>query len=137
MKIALVFKKTLKKGNPKDRNKVLTVLADRREIPLRAISRFLGLSRKTISSYCSAYRIYGCSRLFKGFYDRLNKSDDELLQNTLFSVLHTPPSAYGINRTTWRMPDLRRVLAEKGQKACSSSDQENHQGGRLQLEEGA
>jgi hypothetical protein len=32
--------------------------------------------------------------------------------------LHTPPSAYGINRTTWRMPDLRRVLAEKGQKAC-------------------
>lgn len=64
------------------------------------------------------YRIYGCARLFKGFHDRLSKSDDELLQNTLFSVLHTPPSAYGINRTTWRMADLRRVLAEKGQKAC-------------------
>jgi len=113
-----IFLKTLKKGKLKDRNKVLTVLFDRGGIQRQVISRFLRLSRKTISSYCNAYRIYGCARLFEGFYDRLSKSEDELLQNTLFSVLHTPPSVYGINRTTWRMPDLRRVLAEKGQKAC-------------------
>jgi transposase len=112
------FLKTLKNGKLKDRNKVLAVLAGRRGIPHCVIARFLFVTRKTIASYCNAYEIYGCERLFEGFYDRLSKSDDELLQNTLFSVLHTPPSAYGINRTSWRMPDLRRVLAEKGQKAC-------------------
>jgi len=113
-----VFLKTLKNGKLQDRNKVLTVLADRQGVPRRAISRFLHLSRNTIDSYCNVYFMYGCARLLEGFYDRFRKSDDELLQNTLFTVLHTPPSAYGINRTTWRMPDLRRVLAEKGQKAC-------------------
>ena len=96
---------------------MLSVLAGRRGIPQRAISRFLGVTRKTVCTYCDAYTKYGCARLFKGFNDRVRKSDDELLQNTLFSVLHTPPSAYGINRTTWRMPDLRLVLADKGQKA--------------------
>jgi transposase len=113
-----IFMKTLRNGKLKDRNKVLAVLADRRGISSRSIARFLHISHYTVRSYCSAYRLYGCGRLFNGFYDRARRSDDELLQNTLFSVLHTPPSAYGINRTTWRMPDLRRVLAEKGQKAC-------------------
>jgi transposase len=113
-----IFVNTLRNGKLRDRNRVMAVLADRRGISRRSISRFLHLRWRSIESYCSMYRIYGCARLFKGFRDRLSKSDDELLQNTLFSVLHTPPSAYGINRTTWRMADLRRVLAEKGQKAC-------------------
>jgi len=114
-----MFFGTLKNGNLKDRNRVLAVLAESRGISLRVIARFLFVTRKTIASYCNAYRIYGSERLLEGFYDRLSKSDDEFLQNTLFSVLHTPPSAYGINRTTWRMPDLRRVLADKGQKVCA------------------
>jgi hypothetical protein len=113
-----IFLKTLKDGKLKERNKVLAVLARRRGIPYHLIARFLFVTRKTIASYCNTYDIYGCERLFEGFYDRLNKSDDQLLQNTLFSVLHTPPSAYGINRTAWRMPDLRQVLAEKGQRIC-------------------
>jgi hypothetical protein len=54
----------------------------------------------------------------QGFYRRVKKSDHELLANTLFAVLHAPPSAYGINRTTWIMADFRRVLAGKGQPAC-------------------
>jgi transposase len=113
-----IFVDTLRTGKMRDRNRVLTVLAHRRGISSRSISRLLHLSRTTISSYCRMYSLYGCDRLFKGFRNRLRKSEDELLQNTLFSVLHTPPMAYGINRTTWRMSDLRRVLAEKGQKAC-------------------
>ena len=95
-----IFIKTLKNGKLRDKNKVLSVLADRRGISHRVISRFLHISRNTIEEAVSLYRIYGCGRLFKGFSERTSKSDDELLQNTLFSVLHTPPSAYNINRTT-------------------------------------
>jgi hypothetical protein len=112
------FLHTLKNGKLKDRNKVLAVLADRRGISRCVIARFLHIAQSTVSSHCHVYSIYGRRRLFGGFYDRPSKSDDELLRNTLFSVLHTPPSAFGINRTTWRMPDLRRVLANKGHKAC-------------------
>ena len=119
-----LFTTTLKTGKLRDRNRVLAVLADRRGISRRSIARFLGISRRIVSSYCNIYKIYGYERLFKGFRDRPRKSEGELLQNTLFSVLHTPPSAYGFNRTTWRMVDLRLVLAKKGQKACPEVLQE-------------
>ena len=33
-------------------------------------------------------------------------------------LLHEPPSNYGINRTTWIMADLSRVLRETGRPAC-------------------
>jgi DDE superfamily endonuclease len=33
----------------------------------------------------------------------------------VFSLLHEPPSNYGINRTSWKMADLCGILREKGQ----------------------
>ena len=105
-------------GGLKRRNKAIAVLARQRGIPRRSICRFLHLEPKTVTAYCRVYQIYGCERLMEGFYRRVRKSDDELLENTIFAVLHTPPSAHGINRTTWIMADFRRVLAGKGQRAC-------------------
>ena len=40
------------------------------------------------------------------------------VKQAIFGVLHEPPSNYGINRTTWTMPDLERVLRETGRPAC-------------------
>jgi hypothetical protein len=37
------------------------------------------------------------------------------------ALLHTPPSQSGFNRTTWRMSDLRKVLAEKGTLATQNN----------------
>ena len=31
-----------------------------------------------------------------------------------FSILHEPPSVYGINRTRWEMAHLKEVMAQKG-----------------------
>jgi hypothetical protein len=36
------------------------------------------------------------------------------LHDAVFSVLHSPPSAIGLNRTTWKMDDLAKALAKKG-----------------------
>jgi hypothetical protein len=33
----------------------------------------------------------------------------------VFSLLHTPPSQHGFNRTTWKLSDLRGVLRAQGQ----------------------
>ena len=34
----------------------------------------------------------------------------------LFSLLHSPPSCHEINRTSWRMDDLHRIMAESGHR---------------------
>jgi transposase len=36
------------------------------------------------------------------------------LHDAVFSVLHTPPSQHGFNRTTWKLADLRNVLRAQG-----------------------
>ena len=45
---------------------------------------------------------------------------DEEHQGAVFALLHSPPSSYGINRTTWRMEDLHNVLAETGHRISES-----------------
>ncbi len=42
------------------------------------------------------------------------KIDNEDLRRAVFSLLHEPPSNHGINRTSWTMALLRRVLKENG-----------------------
>ena len=42
------------------------------------------------------------------------KYDNEEIKQAVFRTLHEPPSKYGINRTSWIMPDLSRVLGESG-----------------------
>ena len=37
----------------------------------------------------------------------------------MFTLLHSPPAAHGINRTTWRMVDLQKILCEQHQPLCS------------------
>jgi transposase len=102
--------RSIRTGALRDRNKALAVLADHRGVSFRSIARFLHIQMQTVSEYCSTYRLFGYERLIKGFYDRSRRADDESLQDALFSILHTPPRDYDINRTTWRQVDLKRVL---------------------------
>ena len=34
--------------------------------------------------------------------------------DAVFSILHSPPSEFDINRTSWIMPDVHRIMAQKG-----------------------
>ena len=43
------------------------------------------------------------------------------LHDAVFSLLHTPPSASGFNRTTWRLSDLDLALRAKGVSASQTS----------------
>ena len=46
-----------------------------------------------------------------------SKTNDIKLKMAVFDTLHRPPSEFGINRTTWKLADLRRVLGQKGHTA--------------------
>jgi transposase len=109
--------KNLHNGNLRRRNKSLTVLAKIRGISFLSISQFLRLSPTTVERYWKKYRVLGCDRLLSSSHNRPHKSSEETLCSTVFSILHTPPSAFDLNRTTWKLPDLKRVLCEKGHPA--------------------
>ena len=110
----------IERGNRRERNKALAVLASLKEIPPGTITRFLHIGACAARRYHKTYELYGINRLFKGFYDRPRKADDEHLQNAVFATLHAPPSAFGLNRTTWCMRDLKRALSDQGHDACRS-----------------
>ena len=100
-----------------DRNKALSILACQRGLTIDVICDFLGISSTTYSRYKQLFASGGSQALFAR-QPRPLRSNDESLKNLIFKVLHEPPFTYGINRTTWTMLLLRKVLSENGNSAC-------------------
>lgn len=45
---------------------------------------------------------------------KIKKYENPVYKEAVFTILHSPPKEYGINRTTWRMQDLYQVMKAKG-----------------------
>lgn len=110
----MVLYRAAKDGGLKRRTKALVVLAAQKGLSLRDISRLLGVNWATVSHYWRTYRDGGTARLFQPPARICPKRGDPAVRDAVFEVLHSPPSAFDINRTTWKMDDLRRVLMERG-----------------------
>lgn len=102
------------------RVKVLCALADATGFSQREIARHLAISRNSVRKYVAALRAGGMDALFAR-RRRACMADDETLRNALFALLHEPPSASGINRTSWKLDDLRCVLEERGHRIGSDT----------------
>jgi transposase len=50
----------------------------------------------------------------------VKKFEQPKYTEAVFRTLHAPPSTYGINRTSWRLVDLRRILKQEGLPICRS-----------------
>jgi len=105
-------------GRLSDRNRSMVVLADRRGLSVNVVCDFLAIDKKTHRKYLRMFKNGGHAALFARQTKSTRKFDNEAVKEAVFGLLHEPPSNYGINRTTWIMPDLSRVLQEKGQPAC-------------------
>lgn len=104
----------IRSGKTKERNKALTVLARYRGFTNTAISRFLHLSARTTKRYFATFSEHGPSSLFSTAKNTTKKKDDPMYIQAVSSLLHSPPSSHGINRTTWKQDDLHRILAKRG-----------------------
>src|SRR3954462_14793352 len=76
------------------------------------------MSTNTFSSYKRIFVAGGAQPLFAPKSYPTRKRDGEPLKNAVFNILHEPPGNYGINRTTWTMPLLRKALSEAGTSEC-------------------
>ena len=101
-----------------ERNRSLTILGHRRGYSGDAVRGFLGIDKQTYYKYLRSFENGGQAALFARQPKSNRKYDDEGVKQAVFSLLHEPPSNYGVNRTTWIMPDLTRVLRETGHPAC-------------------
>lgn len=128
----------LYEGRLSDRNRSMVVLANRRGMSGSVVRAFLGIHKKPHREYLHKFATGGQAALFARKTTSTRKFDNEAIKQAVFTVLHEPPSNYGINRTTWIMPDLSRVLREMGCPACPDViDPQNYQGSRLPLAQGA
>jgi transposase len=105
-------------GRLSDRNRSIAVLASYRGIGNGTVCAFLGIDTKTYGKYLRTFENGRHAALFARQTRSTRKFDNEAVKQAVFGLLHEPPSNYGINRTTWIMPDLSRVLREKGRPAC-------------------
>ena len=96
------------------RNRAILLLAHLHGLRPAMISEYLCISRSTVYRQIRLASTDGSEKLLNPFANRPRKSMDEAYCNAVFAVLHTPPRAYDFNRTTWRLVDIKSVMATKG-----------------------
>lgn len=96
------------------RKRVLCILAHEDGFSIRLISQMTGVSRNSVRRYRDGFLEGGCSQLLLAHKARTRKTDDPAVKDAVFALLHEPPSLSGINRTTWKLADVRAVLATRG-----------------------
>lgn len=108
-----------KNGTQPMRNRAVAVLAHYRGISTSEISLFLCVSKRTVFRFLKVFRTVGAMGLTTRKPRSDKKSNNESIKSAVFSLLHSPPATYGINRTTWRLSDLKQVLGEEYNDAIS------------------
>jgi transposase len=112
-----ILLRQLKFGPLGNRRRSISILADRKGLQTGAICRALNLSPQTYRRYIRLFGEGGAEALFAPRVSPLRKFDREAVKNAVFSLLHQPPSNFSINRTTWKMADLSRIMREAGEPA--------------------
>ena len=102
-------------GRFRERKKAMAVVASLKRVPVKVTAKCVQLHARAVTRYFNRYGTGGTTELFR-CRRAIGKKDDEQDRQFLFSVLHSPPSAHGINRTSWKMDDLHRILAETGHR---------------------
>jgi transposase len=103
----------------RQRDRAITALAHEQGFPNNQIAVCLGLDRRTSRRYLRAYHQGGVQQLLAPETRGERKAEQEDLKDAVFRLLHEPPMDHGINRTSWIMRDLRKVLADQGFAACA------------------
>ena len=95
------------------RKKAFIILFTRLGIDKNLIAGVLGLCERTIRYARNIYKRYGFERVLHKARKEQKKYDNDVFKELVFKILHTPPSEYGINRTTWTRKLIRDVAIYK------------------------
>jgi transposase len=97
----------------KYRNRAVAVLSNYHLIRVGHIADFLRVTHSSVDEWLHKFSRQGFQLLLP-WQSHYRKAKDTVYRDAIFEILHAPPSAYGIKRTTWRLPDLHTVMAKRG-----------------------
>lgn len=100
-------------GSRGKRRRALIVIFHLYGVPRDSIANGLGVYRRTVKKYVRIYRRSGVDAVFPPRKGVVNWRDPKY-KDALFSILHSPPSDHGFNRTTWRGKDLSCAMTRIG-----------------------
>jgi transposase len=107
----------------KYRNRAIAILSYKTGIQVAHIAAFLGVSHSSVDNWIAMFREKGGRTLLSPYTSDYRKMKDDQYRNAVFEILHAPPSCYRINRTTWRLQDIRMIMIKRGLpigKSCIS-----------------
>ncbi len=113
------------------RNRAVSILAHLKGIPVSVISRFLHLGHSAVDAHISQLAAKGCEAAVNPVSRAYAKCDVPEYKQAVFSILHAPPRAFGVNRTTWRLQDIKCIMGKQGLHVGESLHQQNNQERRL------
>lgn len=93
------------------RKRAVCVLSICNGISPKTITEAVHIPRSTIRSNFKKYSDKGVNNITSDTRRCFHTYEDTKYINQFFSILHAPPSIYGINRTTWRQEDIRQVMS--------------------------
>jgi transposase len=93
------------------RKRAICILALNKGISQQTIIEFLFSSRTTVSYNRKKYHDRGVDCIISDIRHRSHEYENLEYIDTFFSILHSPPSEYGFNRTTWRQKDLLKTMS--------------------------
>src|SRR5436853_2976032 len=94
--------------------------------PLASVASEFRVTAKTVLKWVRRYETKGLA----GLSDKSSRPHriarrhplpDSNFEAQLFSILHSPPTEFGFNRTTWKQDDLRQALKDRGYSATKAS----------------
>lgn len=104
----------IREGRLGIRNRAAVLAACLKGVRISAIATFLQLHLQTVQAYRRRFHERGLREVFDLTRTEIKKADDQHYRDAVFKVLHAPPSAFGFNRTAWKMSDLKSALATQG-----------------------
>jgi transposase len=72
------------------------------------------VSRSSVYRWIELFAKMGSDALLSPRTIDYRKIKDERYRDAVFETLHAPPSCHGINRTTWTLHDIRRIMIKRG-----------------------
>ena len=94
------------------RNRAISILSLLKGISRQRISDHLLISIKSVNRIYAMYKNRGMAAVVSDKGKRRLKEDDPAYVEKVFSILHSPPSSFGFNRTSWRQVDIKKVLED-------------------------
>lgn len=96
------------------RIKAISIIARSLGIYMSVIHKTLRINNKTLKSYIGKFKRGGFQRLFTRLSNRMVKAINPYFCNSVFEILHSPPISHNINRTSWRLTDIKQIMDKQG-----------------------